>query len=133
MNAPWSTIPDLVDDAALRFGDREAIVDGDLRWTFAEYRDQIHAASRALMAHGIGAGDRIAVWAPNVAEWRWLPWVPTAREPCLSPSTLAFGAGKQPSSWIAPWLVSCSPSLTFWTLTTWRCSPTSAGEPSWTR
>jgi len=69
MNAPWSTIPDLVDDAALRFGDREAIVDGDLRWTFAEYRDQIHAASRALMAHGIGAGDRIAVWAPNVAEW----------------------------------------------------------------
>ena len=69
MNVPWSTIPDLVDDAALRFGDREAIVDGDLRWTFAEYRDQIHAASRALMARGIEAGDRVAVWAPNVAEW----------------------------------------------------------------
>ncbi len=43
--------------------------DGDLRWTFVDYRDQIHAAARALMARGIGPGDRIAVWAPNVAEW----------------------------------------------------------------
>jgi acyl-CoA synthetase (AMP-forming)/AMP-acid ligase II len=67
MSASWSTIPRLVDDAAERFGDLEAFVDGDLRWTFAEYRDQIHAAARALMARGIGPGDRIAVWAPNVA------------------------------------------------------------------
>ena len=69
MSASWSTIPRLVDDAAERFGDLEAFVDGDLRWTFAEYRDQIHAAARALMARDIGPGDRIAVWAPNVAEW----------------------------------------------------------------
>ena len=69
MSASWSTIPQLVDDAAERFGDLEAFVDGDLRWTFADYRDQIHAAARALMARGIGPGDRIAVWAPNVAEW----------------------------------------------------------------
>ena len=69
MSASWSTIPRLVDDAAERFGDLEAFVDGDRRWTFAEYRDRIHAAARALMARGIGPGDRIAVWAPNLAEW----------------------------------------------------------------
>ena len=69
MSASWSTIPRLVDDAAERFSDLEAFVDGDRRWTFAEYRDRIHAAARALMARGIGPGDRIAVWAPNVAEW----------------------------------------------------------------
>ena len=98
MNAPWSTIPDLVDDAALRFGDREAIVDGDLRWTFAEYRDQIHAASRALMAHGIGAGDRIAVWAPNaehvsvVGEFNG--WNPTRHPMRLVESTGIWAASR---------------------------------------
>jgi len=69
MTAPWDTIPHLVDDAAERFGDLEAFVDEDRRWSFADYRDRVHEASRALMARGIGHGDRIAVWAPNLAEW----------------------------------------------------------------
>ena len=51
-----TTIPRLIDDAAERFGDREAFVDGDQRWTYAEYRDRIHAAARALMARGIRPG-----------------------------------------------------------------------------
>jgi acyl-CoA synthetase (AMP-forming)/AMP-acid ligase II len=69
VNAPWSTIPQLVDDAASRFGDQEAFVDEERRWTFTDYRDQIHAASRALLAHNVQPGDRIAIWAPNLAEW----------------------------------------------------------------
>ena len=64
-----TTIPRLVDAAAERFGDHEAFVDGDQRWTYAEYRDRIHAAARALMARGIQPGDCVAVWAPNTAEW----------------------------------------------------------------
>ena len=64
-----TTIPCLVDAAAERFGDHEAFVDGDQRWTYAEYRDRIHAAARALMARGIQPGDCVAVWAPNTAEW----------------------------------------------------------------
>ena len=66
MNAPWSTIPQLVDDAAIRFGDSEAFVDEDRRWTFTQYRDQIHAAARAFMGHDVQPGDRNAVWAPNI-------------------------------------------------------------------
>jgi len=69
VSAPWSTIPQLVDDAADRFGELEAFVDEDRRWTFVEYRDRIHAASRALLAHDVQPGDRIAIWAPNLAEW----------------------------------------------------------------
>ena len=69
MNAPWSTIPQLVDDAASRFGGQEAFVDEERRWTFTDYRDQIHTASRALLAHDVQPGDRIAIWAPNLAEW----------------------------------------------------------------
>ena len=64
-----STIPELVDAAAERFGDREAVVDGDTRWSFAEYRNEIHGVAAALLRRGIRPGDRIAVWAPNSARW----------------------------------------------------------------
>ena len=65
----WATICELVDDAARRFPDLEALVDGDVRWTFPELRDRIRASARALMASGIEPGDRVAVWAPNIWEW----------------------------------------------------------------
>ena len=68
-NAPWATIPELIDDAAARFAGTEAMVDGDVRWDFVEFRDQIHRAARALMASGIEKGDTVAVWAPNIWEW----------------------------------------------------------------
>ncbi len=68
-NTPWNTICELVDDAARRFPDLEALVDGDVRWTFPELRDRIRASARALMASGIEPGDRVAVWAPNIWEW----------------------------------------------------------------
>ena len=67
--AGWETIPELIDDAARRFGDREAMVDGDIRWNFSEFRAEIHTAARALMASGLTAGDRVALWAPNIWEW----------------------------------------------------------------
>ena len=69
MSTPWATIPELIDDAAERFGDREAIADGDLSWNFAEFRTQIRRAAAALQASGIEAGDRVAIWAPNCWEW----------------------------------------------------------------
>ncbi len=68
-DAPWTTICELVDDAAQRFPDLEALVDGEVRWTFPELRDRVRASARALMASGIEPGDRVAVWAPNIWEW----------------------------------------------------------------
>ena len=68
-DASWSTICELVDDAARRFPELEALVDGEVRWTFPELRDQVRTSARALMASGIEPGDRVAVWAPNVWEW----------------------------------------------------------------
>ena len=67
--APWATIPELIDDAANRFAENEAMVDGDVRWNFVEFRDQIRRAARALMASGLEKGDTVAVWAPNIWEW----------------------------------------------------------------
>jgi HIP---CoA ligase len=65
----WPTIPRMVLSTADRFGDAEAVVDGDLRLTFTELADRIRVAAGAFASAGIGKGDRVAIWAPNSAEW----------------------------------------------------------------
>jgi acyl-CoA synthetase (AMP-forming)/AMP-acid ligase II len=65
----WETIPEMVLSAADRFGDTEAIVDGPLRYSFREVVDRIHCAAGAFAGLGVEKGDRVAVWAPNSAEW----------------------------------------------------------------
>jgi acyl-CoA synthetase (AMP-forming)/AMP-acid ligase II len=65
----WASVPGLVRSAVERFGDREAIVDGDTRLTFAELADLGRRAGEALVASGIAPGDRVAIWAPNIGEW----------------------------------------------------------------
>ncbi|WNG91367.1 FadD3 family acyl-CoA ligase [Mycobacterium sp. ITM-2016-00318] len=65
----WQTIPEMVLSAADRFGDAEAVVDGPLRLTFNEVVDRIRRAAGAFADLGITKGDRVAVWAPNSAEW----------------------------------------------------------------
>src|SRR5438876_12262012 len=66
----WGTIPRLVDDAASRFGDRVAVVDGDVRMTFEELARRLRQAGSAVAARGIERDDRVAIWAPNV--WVWI-------------------------------------------------------------
>ncbi|NKY57528.1 FadD3 family acyl-CoA ligase [Nocardia flavorosea] len=65
----WETIPQLALSTADRFGDAEAVVDGDLRLTYTELADRIRRAAGAYAEAGIGKGDRAALWAPNSAEW----------------------------------------------------------------
>jgi acyl-CoA synthetase (AMP-forming)/AMP-acid ligase II len=65
----WRTIPEMVLSAADRFGDAEAVVDGSLRLTFTEVVERIRWAAGAFADLGIEKGDRVAIWAPNSAEW----------------------------------------------------------------
>ena len=71
----WGTIPGLVEDAAARFGETEALVDAHgpggttTRLTFDQLAEQVAAATRAVVANGIERGDRVGIWAPNCAEW----------------------------------------------------------------
>ncbi|MCW2664036.1 MAG: fatty acid--CoA ligase [Mycobacterium sp.] len=68
-NRLWQTIPEMVLSAADRFGDAEAVVDGPLRLTFTEVAERIRCAAGAFADLGIDKGDRVAIWAPNSAEW----------------------------------------------------------------
>ena len=68
------TVPQLVADAARAFGDDEAIVDSSngttvLRMSFVDLESHALEVTRATVAAGIHPGDRVAIWAPNCAEW----------------------------------------------------------------
>ncbi len=65
----WQTIPEMVLSAADRFGDAEAVVDGPLRLSYTEVVDRIRCAAGAFADLGVNKGDRVAIWAPNSAEW----------------------------------------------------------------
>ncbi|MEY4361281.1 MAG: hypothetical protein RL391_587 [Actinomycetota bacterium] len=64
-----TTIPEVVRGAAERFVDNEALVDGNRRWSFAHLHTDIRDAARAFLHAGLRPGDRVAIWAPNSAEW----------------------------------------------------------------
>ncbi|WP_261567328.1 FadD3 family acyl-CoA ligase [Frankia gtarii] len=63
------TIPAALAAAARRWPGDEAIVDGDIRLTFAGLADQAARVAAALVASDVRPGDRVAIWAPNIHEW----------------------------------------------------------------
>ncbi|RAV07139.1 fatty acid--CoA ligase [Mycolicibacterium sp. GF69] len=69
MTQRWETIPEMVLSAADRFGDAEAVVDGPLRLSFTELVYRIRCAAGSFADFGIAKGERVAIWAPNSADW----------------------------------------------------------------
>jgi acyl-CoA synthetase (AMP-forming)/AMP-acid ligase II len=67
--ASATTIPRLVEAAAARFGEASAVEDGATRLSFAELAEAARRAARAFLAAGIRPGDRVAIQAPNSAQW----------------------------------------------------------------
>jgi fatty-acyl-CoA synthase len=65
------TIGDGLDRTAARRPDGEALVDvaTGRRWTYAEFVAQVDALAFGLLGAGVRTGDRVGIWAPNVAEW----------------------------------------------------------------
>jgi fatty-acyl-CoA synthase len=65
------TLPGLLDEAAARHGDREALVfpAGDVRLTYAELHAEAHRMAKALVARGLTKGERVAVLIANRPEW----------------------------------------------------------------
>jgi acyl-CoA synthetase (AMP-forming)/AMP-acid ligase II len=65
----WGTIPRLVDDVGGRHGGTEALVDGEVRLPYERLGPEVDRYARGLVAAGVHVGDRVALWAPNCAEW----------------------------------------------------------------
>ena len=68
---PSGTIGEWLDRAADRFPQSEALVMPwqDIRWTWAELRQQVDRLARGLNDLGLVVGDRVGICAPNCVEW----------------------------------------------------------------
>ena len=66
-----STIGDMLDRQVERFADREAVVHNEtgVRYTYAEFRDEVERVARSLMALGIQRGHHVGIWSTNYTEW----------------------------------------------------------------
>jgi fatty-acyl-CoA synthase len=68
------TVGDLLREAAATVPDRPALVDAvedtpaRRTWSYAQFLADAERAARALLAR-FSPGDRIAIWAPNSADW----------------------------------------------------------------
>ncbi|HNK16813.1 MAG TPA: FadD3 family acyl-CoA ligase [Piscinibacter sp.] len=69
MNDPIQTLPAVVRRATERHRGRPAVIDGDAVLDYADLAGRCEAVGRALIAAGVGFGDRVAVWMPNRIEW----------------------------------------------------------------
>jgi fatty-acyl-CoA synthase len=65
------TIPDMFDEIAEKYPDNDAIVSihQNLRYTYRELQAEVNRAAKGFHALGLKKGDRLAIWATNIAEW----------------------------------------------------------------
>jgi long-chain acyl-CoA synthetase len=63
------TVTALVDAAARRHGPRVGLRHEGTEITFTEGDERTMAIARALIAAGVGPGDRVAIWSSNRPEW----------------------------------------------------------------
>ncbi|HYR57747.1 MAG TPA: AMP-binding protein [Chthoniobacteraceae bacterium] len=65
------TIGGFFDEVAARFGSNEALVSvfESARFTYAQLLGEVNRCARALLALGLGKGDRVGIWSTNCAAW----------------------------------------------------------------
>jgi|SRR6059036_3363585 len=60
---------DLTAAAAARWGDREALVFRDRRYSFRQVAAEVDRVARGLIHAGIEPGEKVALWLLNCPEW----------------------------------------------------------------
>ena len=70
------TFPQVLDRMAEEFPDQPAFrfTTLDYSRTYAQFRDDVDAFARALLALGVKKGDKVAIWATNVPQWYLTFW-----------------------------------------------------------
>ena len=63
------TLGQMLDRAAARFPDREAVVFKSERVTYAQLKRRADDFARGLLRLGLGPGDHVVLWMPNCVEW----------------------------------------------------------------
>ena len=73
------TFSQVLDAMAEEFPDQYAIKYTTLDYTrtYSQFRDDVDQVARSLIAMGVKAGDKVAVWATNVPQWYLTFWATT--------------------------------------------------------
>ena len=73
------TFPQVLDKMVEEFPDQYAFKYTTLDYTrtYSEFRDDVDTFARALIAMGVKAGSKVAVWASNVPQWYIAFWAAT--------------------------------------------------------
>jgi fatty-acyl-CoA synthase len=68
---PWRsrTLAEVLERAAIRWPNQEALVTPDRRLTYAELADEVARTATALRSLGVGRDDHVALCMGNTAEW----------------------------------------------------------------
>jgi fatty-acyl-CoA synthase len=79
------TLGGVLDEAARRWAQREALVFESQRWTYGELNAETDRVARALMALGVGPGENVALWMTNRPEWIFVMFAVARVGACLVP------------------------------------------------
>jgi long-chain acyl-CoA synthetase len=63
------TLSSILAESAKRYPDREAVILGDTRITYAQLWDETRRYAAVLREHGVGPGDTVALLMPNVPDF----------------------------------------------------------------
>ena len=73
------TFSQVLDAMVEEFPDQYAVKYTTLDYTrtYSQFRDDVDQVARALIAMGVKAGDKVAIWATNVPQWYLTFWAAT--------------------------------------------------------
>ena len=73
------TFPQVLDRMVQEFPDQICFDYSELDYkrTYSQFRDDVDAFARALIAMGVKRGDHVAIWATNVPQWYITFWATT--------------------------------------------------------
>jgi fatty-acyl-CoA synthase len=70
--AEWfekKTFGSMPDEAARRWGNREALHFEGQRWSFVQFQEEVNRTAKALIRLGVQDGDKVSLWVTNRPEW----------------------------------------------------------------
>lgn len=67
----YQTVSQLLASTVKEHGERQAFIfiEQEIRWSWADFQQQVEDMAGGLLALGLKAGDRVGIWSPNRSEW----------------------------------------------------------------
>ena len=79
------TLGGILQEAANRWGEREAFSFNGERWTYTQFNDETNRVAKGLIALGVQPGEHVALWMTNRPEWLFLMFAIARVGGCIVP------------------------------------------------